>query len=206
MMGIEIKFLYMINERVHMNRTANYTAFYVKEPFSPTNLGANATEDFCYYNMLKAWKGKDSSFPFIDAHEKTYSVRDNSDWELTLKPRLHERLLVSKNMILFLSSHTTYSRALNEEIDYGINTLGLPVIVIYPEYDTRSDIVDGNGYFQRKIKELWNNLPKFRDSMSKVPTIHVCLNQYDIRGALDDNNFKIQTKGECSRFYYKPKQ
>lgn len=29
------------------NRTANYTAFYVKEPFSESNLGANATPDFC---------------------------------------------------------------------------------------------------------------------------------------------------------------
>lgn len=28
------------------NRTANYTAFYVKEPFDPSNLGANATPDF----------------------------------------------------------------------------------------------------------------------------------------------------------------
>ena len=47
------------------NRTANYTAFYVKEPFSESNLGANATPDFLYYNQLCAWKGADSSFPFV---------------------------------------------------------------------------------------------------------------------------------------------
>ncbi len=52
------------------NRTANYTAFYVKEPFDESNLGANATPDFLYYNQLRAWKAKDSQFPFIDAHEK----------------------------------------------------------------------------------------------------------------------------------------
>lgn len=34
------------------NRTANYTAFYVAEPFDESNLGANATPDFCYYNTL----------------------------------------------------------------------------------------------------------------------------------------------------------
>ena len=48
------------------NRTANYTAFYVAEPFNESNLGANATPDFCYYNTLRAWKGKDSTFPFVD--------------------------------------------------------------------------------------------------------------------------------------------
>ena len=55
-----------------------------------------------YYNQLRAWKGKDSSFPFIDAHDKTYNVRDDSLWD-TLKNRLHERLDYSKNIILFLA-------------------------------------------------------------------------------------------------------
>ena len=69
------------------NRTANYSAFYVAEPFDSSNLGANATPDFLYYNQLRAWKGADSTFPFVDAHAKTYNVRDNSEWE-TLKKRL----------------------------------------------------------------------------------------------------------------------
>ena len=86
------------------NRTGNYCAFYVAEPFNQYNLGANAAKDFCYYNLLKAWKTADSSFPFVDSHNKTYSVRDGSDWEQTLKPRLHERLNASANVVLFLSS------------------------------------------------------------------------------------------------------
>ena len=53
------------------NRTANYSAFYVKTPFNELNLGANATPDFVYYNQLRAWKGADDSFPFVDAHAKT---------------------------------------------------------------------------------------------------------------------------------------
>ena len=69
------------------NRTANYTAFYVKEPFDESNLGANATPDFLYYNQLRAWKAKDSEFSFIDAHAKTYNVRDDSKWE-TLKQNI----------------------------------------------------------------------------------------------------------------------
>lgn len=82
-------------------RNGNYAAFYVAEPFSTSTLGAHATKDFCYYNTLKMWKGKDDKFPFIDSHDKTYSVRDGSDWESTLKPRLRERLRNSKNIILF---------------------------------------------------------------------------------------------------------
>jgi len=78
-------------------RNGNYSAFYVKEPFKETNLGANLAKDFCYYNLLKAWKGKDSNFPFNNSHSKTYDVRDGSDWETTLKPRLRARLKNSKN-------------------------------------------------------------------------------------------------------------
>lgn len=50
--------------------------------------------------MLRAGKGGDSSFPFTDSHDKTYNVRDNSDWETTLNPRLRERLRNSKNVVL----------------------------------------------------------------------------------------------------------
>ena len=96
-------------------RNGNYSAFYVNEPFSEGNLGAHATKDFLYYNLLRAWKAGDSSFPFIDSHDKNYDVRDGSDWEATLKPRIHERLRNSKNLILFLSSITSNSRALREE-------------------------------------------------------------------------------------------
>lgn len=39
-------------------RSCNYTAFYVAEPFNQYNLGAYAAKDFCYYQVLKAWKAK----------------------------------------------------------------------------------------------------------------------------------------------------
>ena len=87
-------------------RNGNYSAFYVKEPFNENNLGAHSTKDFVSYNLLRAWKGADSSFPFIDSHNKNYNVRDGSDWEKTLKPRIRERISNSKNLILFLSSIT----------------------------------------------------------------------------------------------------
>ncbi len=182
------------------NRTANYTAFYVKEPFSENQLGAYAAKDFCYYQMFKAWKATDTSFPFIDAHARTYSVRDSSDWESTLKPRLHQRLRASTNILLILSSNTANSRALREEIDYGINTLGLPVIVIYPELKNESDIHSGDD-FTKEVKELWNRLPIFRNSKSKVPVLHIPMSKDLIKDALLDNDLRVSTKMSAGDYY-----
>lgn len=183
------------------NRTANYAAFYVAEPFSTSNLGAYASPDFLYYNQLRSWKGADSAFPFVDAHAKTYNVRDGSEWE-TLKRRLHERLNVSKNIVLFLSDNTKNSRALREELDYGINVKGLPVIVIYPDYSEKTDIATSTG-IRKQIKDLWDKLPVFRDNMSKVATLHVPYKKSLITSALKDADLKVQTMGKSTAYYYK---
>ncbi|MCY7007255.1 TIR domain-containing protein [Fusobacterium simiae] len=184
-----------------INRTANYAAFYVSEPFNESNLGANATPDFLYYNQLRAWKGADSSFPFVDAHAKTYNVRDDSDWE-TLKKRLHDRLNLSKNIILFLSTNTKNSKALQEEIEYGINEKGLPIIVVYPDFKEKCDISSSIG-IHKQIKDLWDKLPKFRDNMDKVATLHVPYKKNLITSALKDANFKVQTMAKAGIYYYK---
>lgn len=179
-------------------RNCNYSAFYVAEPFNECALGAHATKDFVYYNILRAWKGKDSTFPFNDAHTRTYSVRDGSSWESTLKPRLHERLRNSKNIILFLSERTCYSRALREEIEYGIGVLGLPVIVVYPDYNYYWQIADSERNIKGNIKRLWDKLPRFRELMNTVPTIHVPMSKEHITRALNDKDFTIQ--GKISNF------
>lgn len=184
-------------------RNGNYAAFYVAEPFDPSALGANATKDFQYYNLLRAWKGADSSFPFNDSHDKTYNVRDGSDWDSTLKPRLRERLRNSKNIVLFLSSITVSSRALREEIDYGINDQGLPVIVIYPEYDSKESLLT-NGVLKQSVKNLWDKLPIFRDSMKEVPTLHLPMKKELIKTALQDEGFMVGTKKESGIYRYNP--
>lgn len=184
-------------------RNGNYSAFYVIEPFNESNLGASATHDFVYYNMLRMWKGDHSTFPFNDSHDKTYNVRDGSDWETTLKPRLHKRLDDSKNIILFLSSITKNSRALREEIDYGINTKGLPVIVIYPDYCKKSDIVDSKGNLKKRITDLWDLLPKFRDSKDAVATMHIPCTKALIKSALENEYFMVNTMVAAGTYYYK---
>ena len=184
-------------------RNGNYSAFYVKEPFAESNLSAHATKDFMYYNLLRAWKGADPSFPFIDSHDKNYNVRDGSDWEKTLKPRIRERISNSKNLILFLSSITKNSKALREEIDYGINTKSLPVIVVYPEYSEKSDIINcSSETIRKRIKDLWDKLPIFRDSMDEVPTIHVPNKKSLIKKALGDEDFSVSTKCKPDVYFY----
>jgi hypothetical protein len=183
-------------------RNGNYSAFYVDTPFNQNNLGANSTHDFVYYNLLKAWKAKDSTFLFNDSHNKNYNVRDGSDWETTLKPRLRERLRNSKNIILFISSITKNSNALKEEVDYGINNQGLPVVVIYPDFKEKSDIVTTSGTFKKQIIDLWDKLPMFRDSMNEVPTIHIPLKQELIISALNDSDFMINTKCKVGRYFF----
>lgn len=184
------------------NRDANYSAFYVDEPFMVNHLGAYSAKDFCYYQILKAWKAADSSFPFIDAHDKTYNVRDGSDWDKTLKPRLHARLSLSANVILFLSNNTKNSKALQEEINYAINTLELPIIVIYPDYKTKEDIYNGTD-FTTKVKLLWGKLPIFRNYKYKVPVLHIPMSKELIDFALKDKDMRIATKGDIGDYYYK---
>ena len=143
-------------------------------------------------------------FPFNDSHNKTYNVRDGSDWEKTLKPRLRERLNCSKNIILFLSSITKNSKALREEIDYGINILGLPIIVIYPEYNDESSLLTSAGEdLNTTVKALWNNLPVFRDSKSEVPVLHIPLNKASIERALNDPDLMINSKCDSGDYFFK---
>lgn len=185
-------------------RDGNYSAFYVSEPFSESRLGAHASRDFVYYNMLRAWKGNDNSLPFIDSHNKNYSVRDSSDWELTLKPRIRERIRHSKNIILFLSSLTKSSRAIREEINYGINDQGLPVIVVYPDFDEKSEIINCvSNTIREQISDLWDNLPLFRDSKHTVPTIHIPNKKSLIISALKDPDYMLASKCNPGIYFYK---
>lgn len=185
-------------------RNGNYSAFYVDEPFDQSNLKAPATPDFRYYNLLRAWKASDSQFPFNDSHNKTYNVRDGSNWELTLKPRLHERLNNSKNIILFLSSITKNSRALREEIEFGILNDKLPVIVIYPEYGEKNDLLTANHEdLNNTIKNLWDKLPAFKNAMNNIPTLHIPLNQVLIKSALNNQDFVVGTRKEKNYYLYK---
>ena len=173
-------------------RNSNYTAFYVDETQIDRAASAHFAKDFCYYQLLKSWEQDIWGFPFNDAHGKTYNVRDESDWESTLKPRLHKRLQMSKNIILILSDITKQSRALYEEITYGIDILDLPVIVAYPDLE----FVGRENELSNRAVARWDNLPCFKSRIENVPTAHVPFKRECLKKALTDSRFSVCTKRE----------
>lgn len=183
-----------------MKKITCYTAFYVKEPFKESNLGAKATHDFCYYSTLRLWSVTDDSFPFKDAHDLTYSVRDDSQWD-TLKERLHERLRKSSNIILILSKDTNNSKALHEELEYGVKTLGMPVIVAYPDVEP-DEIVKESGLNTELLQSYWDRLPIIKDVMQLVPTFHVPFKKDYIASAISDPDVNVETKKEITKYFY----
>ena len=193
--------IFVNDARAGKYRNGNYAAFYVKEPVSSSNLAQYATPDLNYYLMLKAWKKTDMAFPFIDSHGKTYNVRDDSTWE-TLKARLHERLSKSKNIILFLSKNTVESRALKEELEYGMHECKLPVIVTYPEIDSYSDIISGKK-FTEYVKGCMQRVPTFIMYAEAVPVIHVPFTKVYMDKALQDKHYQVMSKGCTGHHYFK---
>ena len=81
--------------------------------------------------------------------------------------------------------------------------LRLPVIVIYPEYDDKSDIVNCKSKtITRQIKTLWDRLPAFRDAMNEVPTLHIPLKKDLIRSALNDKDWMVGSKRDAGIYFY----
>ena len=77
------------------------------------------------------------------------------------------------------------------------------MIVIYPEYSDKSDIINcASKTFKKQITDLWDKLPIFKNSMNKVPTIHIPNNKTLIEAALNDSDYKVATKGEAIASFY----
>lgn len=173
---------------------SNYSIFYVDEPFNEYAAGALIQRDYFFYNQLKTWKIQDKQFQFDDIHAQKYDVRDGSDWEGVLKPRIKERLNRADNIILILSEDTFQSRSLKEELEYGIGRLRLPVIVIYTEIREKKDmLVSGKNNMNFKVHYFWNKLPLFKKLKSQVPVLHVPFNKEMVAKALKKSNFVRNT-------------
>jgi hypothetical protein len=88
--------------------------------------------DIGYYDLLKAWDAnKNIDFEFVDSHDKTCKVRDDS-LTSTLKDRLSERLKDSKLFFLIVTKNTkNSSKILDYEIASAIDTRKIPVVVAY---------------------------------------------------------------------------
>ena len=107
-----------------------------------------------------------------------------------------------QNIVLFLSSITRNSRALREEIEYGIGKEQLPVIVVYPEFRKKAEIRTSDGRIRKPVCDLWSKLPTFRDLMGSVPTAHVPMKKNLIESVLKDKRFAVQTAGNPKRYSF----
>ena len=75
--------------------------------------------------------------------------------------------------------------------------------MVYPDYSEESDIIICKSkQIRKQVRDLWDKLPTFRDSMTSVPTLHVPNLKHLVRRALSDDDFKVQSKGRCSTFFY----
>ncbi len=99
---------------------------------------------------------------------------------------------MSKNIILFLSDITKQSRALCEEITYGIDVCELPVIVVYPNMK----FVGYGDQLSARAVARWDNLPCLKSRIKDVPTAHVPLKKEHLERALTDPHFSVCTKTE----------
>lgn len=86
-------------------------------------------------------------------------------------------------------------------MEYGIGYKKLPVIVIYPGFSKILDIVDNKGYIRSQIKNLWNNLPAFKNNMNKVATVHIPMNKELIRWALSQPDYMVNSMNKPWIYY-----
>ena len=111
-------------------RSGTYVAFHAGGTSDPI------ASDIKYYRMLTAWHEHDAiEFRLIDSHEKSSAVRDSSSRE-RLRAVLAQRLRNSKNMVLIIGATTRSDTDwVPYEIQYAVDTCGLPIIAAYPGLD-----------------------------------------------------------------------
>lgn len=153
------------------NRTGTYVAFDGLGQADPTK------SDFRYYSTMQAWNAnKNIEFRFVNSHEKTGAVRDTSKMT-TLKARIQERLRLSKNVLVILSSQTRKSGSmLTYEIEQAIDTYGLPLIVAYVDLQVV--------LHPRHLASYWPNALSQRIGWGQGNMIHVPFAKDPIMDAL----------------------
>lgn len=134
------------------NRTGTYIAFDGLGKVNPTE------SDFRYYSVIQGWDAnKKIEFNFTNSHEKTYAVRDTSSL-ITLQSRIRERLSLSKNMVVILSSDTRKSGSLlSYEIEQAVDVYKLPLIISYVDFDIVAKPESLHGYWPKALKDRIDN-------------------------------------------------
>ena len=140
-------------------RNGTYVAFAGCGTTDPTK------SDRKYFEMLKAWKeNRIIDFSFINSHDKTYAVSDESLPE-TLIRRLSERFNSSTNFLLIITEKTkkNCSNILNFEIGKAIS-LNLPFLIVYPEIEMITNPL--------LLEHLWPDLLSKNLKGNNIKAIH----------------------------------
>ncbi len=134
------------------NRTGTYIAFDALGETDPTK------SDFRFYGTIQAWdKSKHIDFQFVNSHDKTYAVKDTSQLE-TLKQRIRDRLSASKQMVVIVTTDTRNTGSmLSYEIEQAIDKYKLPLICIYPGFETIFSPSDLSGRWPAALKQRIDN-------------------------------------------------
>lgn len=152
-------------------RNGTYVAFHADGNNIP------GKTDIDYYNLLKAWTAKsDDDFTMINSHDKARAVRDTSK-KATLRNSLLERLRNSRNMLLIVGDTTRFDTDwVPFEIAQAIDSYGLPIIAVYPEY--------GRITATSNLRYLWPRALADRIDNSAARTIHIPFKKAPIAEAL----------------------
>ncbi|WP_139727232.1 TIR domain-containing protein [Aeromonas sobria] len=169
------------------NRTGTYIAFDGLGTTNPTE------SDFKYYATMQAWSaGKNIDFKFVNSHDKTYAVKDSS-LRSTLEARIRERLAASKNCIIILSDDTRKSGSmLSYEIEKSVDTYKIPLICVYPGYETITA--------PKYLSNRWPNELEERINNGEANAIHIpfkknillkAINQFGVNNASPNGSLTI---------------
>ena len=171
------------------NRTGTYVAFDGLGESNPSK------SDFKYYATLQAWAANTNiDFRLTNSHEKTYAVRDDS-LRVTLKSRICERLSMSKNILIVLTSQTRKTGSmLSYEIQKAVDDYELPLIIAYPEYEYILN-VDSH-------RDIWPDALRIRIDNGTAKAIHISFKKDPIFDAI--SQFTVQCNGLTSgKDYYR---
>jgi len=172
------------------NRTGTYVAFDGLNQTDPTK------SDFRYYSTIQAWDANNKiDFKFVNSHDKTNAVRDTSTRE-TLEARIRERLSVSKNMLVILSSDTRKSGSmLVYEIEQAVDTYKLPLICVYTGYRVVR--------YVDQLSSRWPTALSTRIGNEAAKAIHIAFAQKPIFDAI--GQFGVNGKVPATaKNYYRP--
>ena len=172
------------------NRTGTYIAFDGLGEVNPTK------SDFKYYGTIQAWDShKTIDFKFVDSHEKTAAVLDSSKRE-TLKRRIRERLSMSKNMVVILSSQTRKRGSmLSYEIEQAVDVYKIPLIIAYIDYDV---VANPNA-----LIHYWPDALKIRIENHTAHAIHIPFCKAALLDAIGQFTVQKKSLNGATNFYSK---